>query len=191
MDCCQYEVKSDVSGDPEIAAKQIAYISNYTEQALHALKSGSQSETEKYIDIPSLVDNYLANELCKNVDAGWDSYYFSKDAGGKLTFHPMWDYDLALGNNTEAKGISDAKGLGIFDVTDSSANSNPCVMRSGATGSVKCFRHAGTKSLLKSKHFRILYAQRRVPTLILTIGISRNGIHWDEKSTTKQTKQQR
>lgn len=37
----------------------------------------------------------------------------------------MWDYDLALGNNTEAKGISDAKGLGIFDVTDSSANSNP------------------------------------------------------------------
>ena len=109
VDCCQYEVKSDVSGDPEIAAKQIAYISNYTEQALHALKSGSQSETEKYIDIPSLVDNYLANELCKNVDAGWDSYYFSKDAGGKLTFHPMWDYDLALGNNTEAKGISDAK----------------------------------------------------------------------------------
>lgn len=125
VDCCQYEVKSDVSGDPEIAAKQIAYISNYTEQALHALKSGSQSETEKYIDIPSLIDNYLANELCKNVDAGWDSYYFSKDAGGKLTFHPMWDYDLALGNNTEAKGISDAKGLGIFDVTDSSANSNP------------------------------------------------------------------
>lgn len=125
VDCCQYEVKSDVSGDPEIAAKQIAYISNYTEQALHALKSGSQSEAEKYIDIPSLVDNYLANELCKNVDAGWDSYYFSKDAGGKLTFHPMWDYDLALGNNTEAKGISDAKGLGIFDVTDSSANSNP------------------------------------------------------------------
>ena len=110
VDCCRYEVKSDVSEDPEIAAKQIAYISNYTEQALHALKSGSQSETEKYIDIPSLVDNYLANELCKNVDAGWDSYYFSKDAGGKLTFHPMWDYDLALGNNTEAKGISDAKG---------------------------------------------------------------------------------
>lgn len=125
VDCCQYEVKSDVSEDPEIAAKQIAYISDYTEQALHALKSGSQSETEKYIDIPSLVDNYLANELCKNVDAGWDSYYFSKDSGGKLTFHPMWDYDLALGNNTEAKGISDAKGLGIFDVTDSSSNSNP------------------------------------------------------------------
>ena len=125
VDCCQYEVKSDVSEDPEIAAKQITYISDYTEQALHALKSGSQSEAEKYIDIPSLVDNYLANELCKNVDAGWDSYYFSKDAGGKLTFHPMWDYDLALGNNTEAKGISDAQGLGIFDVTDSSSNSNP------------------------------------------------------------------
>lgn len=125
VDCGQYEVKSDVSEDPDVAQKQIAYISEYTENALHALKKGKQSEVEQYIDIPSLVDNYIANELCKNVDAGWDSYYISKDAGGKLTFNPMWDYDLALGNNTEAKGISDPKGLGIFDVSDSSANSNP------------------------------------------------------------------
>ena len=125
VDCCTYEVKSDVSEDNEIAKQQIEYISDYTEKSLHALKSGNKEEAEKYIDIPSLVDNYIANELCKNVDAGWDSYYFSKDAGGKLVFCPMWDYDLALGNNTEAKGISEPEGLGIFDVTDSSANSNP------------------------------------------------------------------
>lgn len=122
---CMYEVKSDVSADTSIAQQQIDYISDYTEKALNALESGSKEEIEKYIDVPSLVDNYIANEVCKNVDAGWDSYYMSKDAGGKMTFHPIWDYDLALGNNTEAKGIEAAEGLCIFNVTDSCANSNP------------------------------------------------------------------
>ena len=125
VDCCTYEVKSDVSEDETIAVQQIDYISDYTEKALHALKGGDKTEIEQYIDVPSLVDNCIAYEICKDVDAGWDSYYLSKDAGGKLTFHPMWDYDLALGNNTEAKGIDNPKGLGIFDVTDSAANSNP------------------------------------------------------------------
>ena len=125
VDCCTYEVKSDVSTDPTVAEQQISYISDYTEKALHALKAGNQSEIEQYIDVSSLVDNCIAYEICKDVDAGWDSYYLSKDAGGKLTFHPMWDYDLALGNNTEAKGIESPAGLGIFDVTDSAANSNP------------------------------------------------------------------
>lgn len=50
---------------------------------------------------------------------------FSKACRRQTNFSSHVDYDLALGNNTEAKGISDAKGLGIFDVTDSSANSNP------------------------------------------------------------------
>jgi len=125
VDCCNYEVKSDVSADAAVAEQQINYIADYTEKALHALKSGDQEAAAQYIDIPSLVDNCIANEICKNVDSGWDSYYMSKDAGGKLTFNPMWDYDLALGNNTEAKGVSEPEGLCIFNVTDSCANSNP------------------------------------------------------------------
>lgn len=39
------------------------------------------------------------------MDSGWDSYYISKDAGGKLTFNPMWDYELALGNFIDVKGM--------------------------------------------------------------------------------------
>lgn len=123
----QYEVKSDVSTDSDIAQQQIDYISDYTEKAFNALKNGNREEVEKYIDIDSLVDNCIANEICKNVDAGWDSYYMSKDAGGKLTFNPMWDYDLALGNNTEAKGIEDPTGMGIYDISDSCSNSNPWI----------------------------------------------------------------
>lgn len=101
----QYDVKSDLSADSVMAEQQVAYISGYMEDALKALKSGSQADAEQFIDTASLVDNYIANEICKNVDSGWDSYYISKDAGGKLTFNPMWDYDLALGNFIDVKGM--------------------------------------------------------------------------------------
>lgn len=41
---------------------------------------------------------YSVNEIVKNVDTGWDSFYMYKDAGGKLCFGPVWDFDIALGN---------------------------------------------------------------------------------------------
>ena len=120
----QYDVKSDLSEDAAVAKKQVEYISGYMDDALKALKSNDKEQAAQYIDIPSLVDNYIANEICKNVDSGWDSYYISKDAGGKLTFHPMWDFDLALGNFIDVKGYDSAFGLGIYNVFTCNANSN-------------------------------------------------------------------
>lgn len=120
----QYDVKSDLSPDAEISKQQVDYISGYMDDALKALKSGDKESAEQYIDIRSLIDNYIANEICKNVDSGWDSYYISKDAGGKLTFNPMWDYDLALGNFIDVKGYDDMAGLGVYNVSNCNANSN-------------------------------------------------------------------
>ncbi len=120
----QYDVKSDISPDAEISKQQVDYISGYMDDALKALKSGDKESAEQYIDIASLVDNYIANEICKNVDSGWDSYYISKDAGGKLTFHPMWDYDLALGNFIDVKGMDAEEGLTVYNVSNCNANSN-------------------------------------------------------------------
>ena len=120
----QYDVKSDLSEDESISKQQVEYISGYIDDALKALKSNDKEQAAQYIDIPSLVDNYIANEICKNVDSGWDSYYISKDAGGKLTFNPMWDYDLALGNFIDVKGYSSAAGLGVYNVSNCNANSN-------------------------------------------------------------------
>ena len=120
----QYDVKSDLSEDESISKQQVEYISGYMDDALKALKSNDKEQAAQYIDIPSLVDNYIANEICKNVDSGWDSYYISKDAGGKLTFNPMWDYDLALGNFIDVKGYDSAAGLGVYNVSNCNANSN-------------------------------------------------------------------
>jgi hypothetical protein len=53
------------------------------------------------IDINSFVDTYIAEEVLKNLDFGFDSFYLHKDKGGKLCFGPIWDFDLSLGNSNE------------------------------------------------------------------------------------------
>ncbi len=55
---------------------------------------------EKYLDTDALVDHFLINEFCKNVDAYRISTYMYKDRdykGGKLTLGPIWDFNLSFG----------------------------------------------------------------------------------------------
>lgn len=120
-----FEVKSRLSDDAETAKAQLAYISGYTDEALGALRNGSRSGAEAYLDLASLVDNCLLNEICKNVDVGWDSYYLSKDAGGKLCFGPVWDFDLAFGNAALPYGFYPPEGESFLMLSDSSQDSNP------------------------------------------------------------------
>ena len=51
-----------------------------------------------YIDVDSFVDYFIVQELTKNVDSGYSSVYSFKDAQGKLTMGPLWDFDISLGN---------------------------------------------------------------------------------------------
>ena len=50
------------------------------------------------IDISTLIDYILLNELTKNPDAYRLSTYFTKAPGMKVKMGPFWDYDLAFGN---------------------------------------------------------------------------------------------
>lgn len=95
----KYEIKSDLSSNAEVAEKQKGYIADYVTQAYRALSSGDRAAAEQYIDIGTLVDAYLAEELLKNLDMGWDSFYLHKNRGGKLCVGPLWDFDLSLGNS--------------------------------------------------------------------------------------------
>jgi len=55
----------------------------------------------KYLDVNSAIDNFLINEITKNVDGYRLSSYFYKkkdSKGGKLHIGPVWDYDIAWGN---------------------------------------------------------------------------------------------
>ncbi len=94
----KYEIKSDLSSKHSVAQKQKTYIADYATAAYDALLSGDRTAAARYIDLDTLVDAYLAEEILKNLDMGWDSFYLHKDAGGKLCFGPLWDFDLTLGN---------------------------------------------------------------------------------------------
>lgn len=121
----KYEIKSELSENQSIQQQQHNYIADYVKTSMNALKQNSQAEAEKYIDIDSLVDNYIGNEVAKNIDVGWDSFYLYKDAYGKLVFGPMWDFDLSFGNNNQSAAVSSYKGFSPRNVTASATNYNP------------------------------------------------------------------
>ena len=48
----------------------------------------------------SIVTRYIIDEISKNIDAGYSSYFLYKPQGDdRLYAGPVWDYDTALGNN--------------------------------------------------------------------------------------------
>jgi hypothetical protein len=95
-------------GNPETLlepdwAQQKAYIDGYiqaTEDALYGSQFADPvAGYAAYIDVDAAVDFYLVHELFKNVDSNFfSSVFLYKKRGGKLTFGPVWDFDLAAGN---------------------------------------------------------------------------------------------
>ncbi|MGM9680893.1 MAG: CotH kinase family protein [Eubacteriales bacterium] len=107
-----FDVKSDLSANPNQAEQQLNYIRTYVNQCWTAVMGGDQEEIEALLDLDSVIDSYLVEEFNKNLDVGYDSFFLYKDTGGKLHFGPVWDFDLAFGNSNE-HGCEYAEGLYI------------------------------------------------------------------------------
>jgi hypothetical protein len=96
----------------EITPAQKIYIENYVTNFEKAMASGVYRNPlgrhySEYMHLRSFVDNFIINELSKNVDAYRLSTYFFKDKdskGGKLNAGPIWDYNLAFGNGDYCGG---------------------------------------------------------------------------------------
>lgn len=93
--------------EPKITKKRNAefkYINSYVKAAENAIIEGAGYE--EYIDVDSWVDWFIVNELTNCTEcAFYRSLYMYKPVGGKLTAGPIWDYDMAFGNN-----LSDIRG---------------------------------------------------------------------------------
>ena len=84
--------------ETQITEKNKTYIVNYMKMADKAVKD--LKDYEDYIDVDSLIDWYILTELSFNSDGAMRrSVFLIKDHGGKLRMGPVWDYDLAFGNN--------------------------------------------------------------------------------------------
>jgi len=84
-------------------AKQKAYIQDYMRQVDAAIFgpqfANPSTGYAAFIDVESAISYYILNELFKNVDGNLRlSTYLYKKRGGVLTFGPVWDFDLAIGN---------------------------------------------------------------------------------------------
>jgi hypothetical protein len=96
-----------------ITSAQKAYLIDYVTRFEAVFNSSSWADPKKgyrsWIDLKSWLDTAIAMELSMDSDGYRKSLYFYKDAdrnGGKLFSSPVWDFDLALGNNEfrEPKG---------------------------------------------------------------------------------------
>lgn len=90
---------------PEYASKaQIEYISSYYQKVEDLIYNGTlASELDEFVDVESLAQMYLINEWASNMDASLTSTYFYKPAGDKLYGGPVWDFDIAFGNNDSTR----------------------------------------------------------------------------------------
>ena len=91
--------------DPDIdyGSDEFYFIENYINDFESVLYSNNfndpDSGYESYIDVDSLIDWFLINEIAKSVDARWySSIYFSYLPGEKIKMGPIWDFDLSYGN---------------------------------------------------------------------------------------------
>jgi hypothetical protein len=89
----------------DITSHQKAYIRAFIfsfETAMNGISAtDSVNGYSKFLDVPSVIDYLLINEMTKNVDAYRLSCYMYKDRdskNGKLFFGPVWDFNAGFGN---------------------------------------------------------------------------------------------
>ena len=96
----------------EIVFEQKEYIKKYINSFEQALIFDDHTDENlgyrKYINENSFIDFFIVNEVSKNIDGYFLSTYLFKDKdskGGKLSFGPIWDYNLSFGNANYREGF--------------------------------------------------------------------------------------
>ncbi len=90
-----------------------------------------QQAVENVVDLDSLADAYIINEVACDADIYWSSFFMSADLGPegnkKLTFQAPWDFDSALGNkkNRCPDGTGFYAANIVPDVNDNYESVNP------------------------------------------------------------------
>lgn len=89
----------------EIVLQQKTYIQNFIDDYENALYGSNFAHPglgyRAYIDVPSFIDYFIVNEVCRNGDGFKKSRFFSKDQDKsdgtvkKLKAGPVWDFDWA------------------------------------------------------------------------------------------------
>ncbi|MBQ8288748.1 MAG: CotH kinase family protein [Clostridia bacterium] len=117
-----YEIKNDLSTSETLRTEQTVYIRSLIQRCYTAVQRGDEALVRALIDVESVVDTYIVEELFKNKDDGWDSFYMYYDAGKErevLHFGPIWDFDLTGGNTDSGGELYEGLWAGVSEcITD-------------------------------------------------------------------------
>lgn len=91
--------------DERYTQAQFDYIQTYvqTVDALCRKPNVTVAELSQYVDLQSLIDFYLVQELMGQPEINWKSVYMSKTKEGKLQMGPVWDFDWAANGPSTGK----------------------------------------------------------------------------------------
>lgn len=99
------------TSSPETAAKHFDYLVGIFNKAEDALFSSEFTDSLKgypnFFNLPSAVNWYLTVEILRNFDIGEYSVYKYIDTknNNKITYGPIWDFDLSAGNREGPDGF--------------------------------------------------------------------------------------
>ena len=80
-------------------AATIEYAKNFFKEFETALWAKNFEKAYEYIDLDSFIDNFIIQELTKNVDGNLrKSTFLTLEKGGKLEMYHVWDFDISMGN---------------------------------------------------------------------------------------------
>jgi hypothetical protein len=77
---------------------QMTYITNYIQEFHNSLHTNPVGNWKDYINAESFVNNFILNEITRNVDAWIRSHFMYKDRDGVINAGPVWDYNFAMDN---------------------------------------------------------------------------------------------
>ena len=98
----QVEVKSPAG----LTFKEYQYIRGYARDMTESLENAAHSDAYlEYIDLDSWSLLFLINELTNDTDANRYSVFYYKDKDTKMYAGPIWDYDIAWGNDVLGRDV--------------------------------------------------------------------------------------
>ncbi len=94
--------------EDEIAWEQNLYIRNYMREFESVLGSSDFADPVKgyraWVDSVSLVNWFIATEVSANIDGYYSTYFYKNKQDSLLYWGPLWDYDIAYGNDSRIRG---------------------------------------------------------------------------------------
>jgi hypothetical protein len=91
-------ISNYVVKDPDVNDEQVKMIKRIVTSAYNAINSGDWSKVTELIDTDTFVSTYIIEELFKDADVTWSSFFLYRDIGGKLCSGPIWDFDKSTAN---------------------------------------------------------------------------------------------